>query len=357
MPGPRGSARQHGGSPPPGAVDFSAPANPLGPPPSLREAVRSCAEGEVYLRYPTAMYSRLLDAVSSYLSVDADQLLLLNGTAEALSLAPLALGARNLVVVEPNFGDHRLLAEATGINYVPFPMTRGEEGFHADFDELARLVRGLEGRTLVVMSRPNNPTGYAAPLRSVEDLASALPNGAYLVVDEAFIELSGAEPTRPAEGVLILRSLTKSLASPGLRLGAVVSADARALEAVASAAQAWPIDSITACAYARVLEDPSTRDHVRRGRELTLQLLPWFAGELARAGLRVYRGSAPFVLVQHPQVPNPGFQRSLAERGFYVRDASSFAFLDSTFSRISLLARELDEALVRAVREVLGRGA
>lgn len=352
-----GASRGHGGAAPPGALDFSAPANPLGPPPGLRAAVNECAALGSYLRYPSPSdYMNLLRAASEFLNVDEDHIVLSNGSAELLSLIPLPLRARSLVVVEPNFGDHELLARAASLELVRVTMRPLGNAFAFDEDMVIKAARATRRPAVLVISRPNNPTGLAADEKSIDRIASSLPNNVWMVVDEAFVDLCpGCRSLGDREDIVVLRSFTKSLSSPGLRLGAMVTANRRALEVVAGSMQAWPIDSITACSLSKVLALKSTALHVERGRELVRQELPRVTSALRSMGLVAFDSSAPYVLLRH-QPPNPHFQRSLLGQGFYIRDASTFYSLDGHYSRISIRAPAENNALIKAIGVVLGWG-
>ena len=77
------------------------------------------------------------------------------------------------------------------------------------------------GADLVVVGNPNNPTGTVDP---AETLAALAAPGRVLVVDEAFMPFCPGEPASLASradlpGLVVVRSLTKLWAIPGLRAG------------------------------------------------------------------------------------------------------------------------------------------
>jgi len=347
--------RTHGGAPP-GLLDFSSPSNPLGPPADLINYVLGCAAEGVYSSYPTWLYRDLYESLSSFLGFDQEQLVPLNGAAEALSLAPLALHARSLVVVEPNFGDHEVMARALGIDLRRALLTREGSSFTLDVDDVIKEASQALKPLVVIISRPNNPTGYLAPISVIDDLSSRLPRGSILIVDEAFVDLSPGPALRPREDLVILRSLTKAFSTPGLRLGVLATANLRLLEKFVSALQAWPVDSITACAFSRFLRDERARRHVEEGARLVQSERPRLSRGLRKAGAEVYEGEAPFVMIRHDAVQNPLFQQELVKRGIYVRDCSSFYGLGPLFSRVSVRTPPENDRLVRAVSEVLAYG-
>ncbi len=349
-----GAPRQHGGSPPPGAIDFSAPSNPLGPPRRLRELVSECAASRVYESYPsTKLYSELRSSISEFTELSEDSLVIANGSAELLSALPLALRARRLIVVEPNFGDHLILSQSLGLPLTRLPMKPEGPAFKLDLEELARAALRSERPAVILMSRPNNPTGAMVSQGQVDELLSRLPKDVYLVVDEAFIDLSpGGRSLGEREDLILLRSLTKDFSTPGLRLGVAATLNRRALIAISGYMQAWPVDSITACAMSRYLSEREAKSYILEGREVVARELPRMTQELRRLGLLAFESKAPFILIRHEK-PNPEFASALLKRGVYIRDASSFYSLGPNYSRVSVRQRGQNDLLLRAVGEVM----
>jgi histidinol-phosphate/aromatic aminotransferase/cobyric acid decarboxylase-like protein len=206
----------------------------------------------------------------------------------------------------------------------------------------------------VLLSRPNNPLGYVVSRRLVEDLAARLGPNHWLVIDEAFIDVSLADRLPVSESWVLVRSFTKVLAAPGLRLGYVATLDARVMEALESARQPWPVDSLTECTAARILRDRAVlAAYLARARELVAYGLQQLARGLRRLGLTVYPSRAPYMVVEHPGCSHPRLNRELARRGVYVRDASSFYGLGPSYSRVSVRLPHENRLLLEAFRGAL----
>jgi len=344
--------RSHGGSPPPCCHDFSAPFNPLGPPPWLGDVLEECVGRREHLRYPGHGYEELREAIALFHGAEPGEVVVSNGAAEALALLPLLLRARRLVVVEPGFGDHAVQTPAAGLELARVAMARDPGGgFVLDAKGLVRMAG--EG-AVAVLSRPSNPTGYLAPRDLVLDAARRLAaEGSWLVVDEAFIDLSpGARPLEPGDGLIVVRSLTKTFASPGLRLG-YVYAERRLARRLDAARQPWPVGGLEACVYAGLLVDPRSRGYVQRGRRVVEVEAERIRRVVERMGLRAYPTRAPFILVEHPQLPHPAMQEKLVAHGVYVRDASSFYGLGPGYSRVSIRTPGENDVLLRAMERAL----
>lgn len=343
----------HGGQAPPLAHDYSAPANPLGPPSFLGDVVEDCISRRPFLRYPPPSYRELKEAIASFHCTEAERVVVVNGSAEALALLPLLLRARRLVVIEPCFGDHEVQARSQGVE-LRRVLIRLEDP-HDTLPTPKEVARVAGENALVLLSRPNNPVGYLAPSDYVYELAKMLSQRrSFLVLDEAFIDLSpGAKRLDPAEGLIIVRSLTKIFATPGLRLGYVI-AERGLAERLRLALQAWPVGSLETCIYTELLLDERSRHYVARARMLVGEENPRLTALLQGLGLRVYPSRAPFLLIRHEALKHPGLQERLVRHGVYVRDASSFYGLDKTFSRVSVKTPGENNVLIKVLAMVLG---
>ena len=238
-----------------GAVlDLSASLNPLAP--DAGEVVGKHLDA--LRRYPDP--ARATAALAEVMGVDPDRLLLTNGGAEAIAIVADAIGGR---VEEPDFS---LYPRAGG------PLWR---------------------------SNPNNPTG-----RLAQDDAD--------VWDEAFYPLATGRWTR-GEGVVV-GSLTKLLACPGLRVGYVLAPEPRRWRQ-----PAWSVNGLAAAALPDLLEAADLPAWAAGVAELRHRLVE----VLRRAGLDPEPSDANFVLVRAP-----GLRDRLASHGILVRDCASFGLPD-----------------------------
>src|SRR5437660_991785 len=76
--------RVHGGSAPEGAIDFSVSINPLGPPTAALEAYHSAAAA--ITSYPPAYPQRLTVRLAEWLGVDAEEVIVGNGSTQLIHL-------------------------------------------------------------------------------------------------------------------------------------------------------------------------------------------------------------------------------------------------------------------------------
>ena len=341
------AARDLGGEPPGGFLDFSANINPLGPPQgALYAAQKALVAGAS--SYPDGRYPELCAALAGYLGVPEETVLATNGGAEAIFLAARAAAedrpGGKAIILEPTFSEYAAAARAAGLRPEGRVARRREDGFRLDPSALG----DLGGASAVFLCNPNNPTGDLTPRGEVLDLLERTRSaGAALIVDEAFADFAPGESVadRVDESLYVARSLTKFFAVPGLRLGCLV---ARAPELVRRFQPSWAVNVAAAAAGASAVADTEYA-------EKTLQEITLRRGELLRAlrglpGLEAYEGAANFLLVRGPE----GLPEGLARRGVLVRGCGPFPGLGPRFLRIAVRGAEENERLVRALGAELG---
>jgi histidinol-phosphate/aromatic aminotransferase/cobyric acid decarboxylase-like protein len=331
----------HGGAAPPGVLDFSTGISPLPIPDEILQAART-ADLSRYA-HPTALPFRA--AAGEVHGISPEQIVAGAGSVELIWALARAFGGpdRAGLVVVPAFGEYEqaLRASGTRVRTVSMRPPRFEAPLQALEDALSRAP----GAALVFLCRPSNPCLSVAPAEAVERLARKAP-GTVFVVDEAYQPLfSDVEPLAPRDNIVVLRSVTKVFALPGLRLGYLFAptAIARAVQAslppwnVASSAQA------AGAVAARLLpirceaireEIASLRDDLARGLS---------AGRLSLEG-----AGGSFLLYR---VESADQTRSrLLEDGLMVRSCSSFGL--NQHVRIGVCDRRDNEKLISAWRRL-----
>ncbi|MGE3856931.1 MAG: aminotransferase class I/II-fold pyridoxal phosphate-dependent enzyme, partial [Dehalococcoidia bacterium] len=217
-------------------VDLSANLHPDGPPPAVIAAIREAAAPAALGRYPSVDAAPLREAIAAHHGVAPESVVVTPGASAAIALALGALLAPGdrCAVFEPTFGEYARAAEAAGATVVS--ATAGEPRF-----DLAEPPPA----DFAVLCNPNNPTGRVVPRRTVETL---LRRVRALVIDAAYEALgAGAWDAtalvRAGAPVVVVHSLTKLFAMPGVRLGYLVAPPALAA-AVRAQQPPWPVGAL-----------------------------------------------------------------------------------------------------------------
>ncbi len=134
---------------------------------------------------------------------------------------------------------------------------------------------------------------------------------------------SGADGmgTGNCDGSIVVGSLTKVFACPGLRVGYVLTPTAELAERLRRRQPLWSVSSL-ACALVPDLLD---RADLPAWRSAIAKLRAELADILRAAGYEVVAAAAPWVLVS----PAGALRHRLANRGILVRDCSSFGLVDT----------------------------
>jgi threonine-phosphate decarboxylase len=348
---------RHGGQPrallerlglPPGreVLDFSANLNPLGPPEWLASLWAELGQG--IDRYPDPDYTGARRATAEANRLAPEQVLLTNGGAEAIFLAAALHAGRRAVIIQPTFAEYARACRH-------YRLAVRDIFLSSDFtlDE-ARALAAMRKTDVVFLCRPNNPSGTLVPKALIGRLLeTGREHGACLVVDEAFIDFveDPAESLTPLlathPNLLILRSLTKLYAIPGLRLGYLLGAP----DLVARAAELqmpWSVNAPAAALVAPLLADEVfvARTHDWLRRELD-RLRP----TLERLAFDVSPTRVNFYLLRDRRQPrsSEALLRFLADAGILARPTHNFPGLEDGWLRLAVRSAEDNDRLLAAL--------
>lgn len=345
-------------------VDFSANINPLGPPSWLPEAVSDALSQVVH--YPDPEASDLTLAACELYKVWPTQAVAGNGASEllpAICLLAARQGLTRAIIPVPAYVDQDRCCRLAGLEVENLVCT-AQKGFAPDLEALAAR---LDRPALVLLTSPNNPTGVCVPARHVRDLARAFPQSLF-VVDESFADFvpgidnemgdgsaggAGRLVRQRPDNVIVLVSMTKFYAVPGLRLGLCFAAPDNA-QRLRRRLPVWNVGTLAQKVGARCLRDLDYRSRticevasLREALTAELREIP---------GLRVFPGQANFLLCRLDRVgmsAQPLFERLLSE-GLAVRLCKNFDGLDDSYFRIAVRTKDENARLVDALARFSG---
>lgn len=309
-------------------LDLSASINPLGPSPAVRPAIEEAMD-RVAL-YPEPLPALLTEAFAEAWGVEPGQVLVGGGGTELVHF--LARAGWN--------GPAALAVPVWSEFYRAFPYA-----LRVRADEPERWPQ----RGLLVLSQPGNPTGIAAPVELVKR-AVASREGPVLI-DESFIEFTRLESAvgwiRDHPNVIVLRSLSKFYALPGLRVGALVASE-EWIRRFRRKREPWRVSTLAEAAALAALRDKA---HGERTRQLVEQERAWLLSELdSLDGLRVEPGEANFLLAytDRPAAEVCGW---FLERKILLRNCAGLPGVDGEAVRFAVRTRAENERFVAAARE------
>lgn len=202
-------------------LDFSSTVAELEPPSGWKAGLSRALGG--LRHYPQPYSAGLCSALEKELGLPAGSVLVGSGSSECMEWIAQSLKGAKVLLEAPCFGEYALLLSRHGARL-------RELGADEPWaPEWARLRPALVGAASFWIASPSNPSGLVmGPGEFEEQLAYCRGRGILMVLDEAlqaqalepvgdkYLRLAVAKP-----GCLVLRSLSKGLALPGLRLGFV----------------------------------------------------------------------------------------------------------------------------------------
>jgi histidinol-phosphate aminotransferase len=321
-------------------LDFNE--NTLGCSPRVLERLRRL-DGEALARYPEREKGEAV--VAAHLGVSAEELLLTNGTDEAIHLiceTYLSLGDEVLIAM-PTFAMFEIYAAATGARVISIP-TGPDFAFptQAVLDQITSRTR------LIAVANPNNPTGAFAPVADLMKIAEVAPDAA-LLVDEAYFEFCGESMVprwREIPNLFVSRTFSKAYGMAGLRIG-VLMGNPEQMSVVRRGSSPYNLNAVALACLPDALSDQEfVRDYVAQTldgrRELEAELAAW--------GIRFWPSRANFVLFHLGNNCKP-FIRQMRERGILVRDRSTDPGCQDSV-RITVGLREHNQKMFSNLHEV-----
>lgn len=349
-------------------LDFSANINPLGPPDWLGEWLGDAAVG--LARYPDPDDRRAERAIAEYNGVSPEQVLVTNGGIEAIFLVAALHAGKRALIITPTFAEYAQACRHYGLDIITLGLYAGCDG-STDASHGAPMTLNIETaehvmREVAVMfvCRPNNPTGSLIPRTDIERLLQCAEyHGTTLVVDEAFIDVVPGE-NAPGDceaealtgllarysNLILLRSLTKFYAVPGLRLGYLLASKENRRRA-AEWQISWSVNALAKGLVAPLLAD---RDYAAR-TQAWLEAERDFPARLAALGFAVPTSHANFYLLRdiddrEAQAGNSeALMAFLLRRGIVARHTHNFAGLDGRWLRLALREPAANQQLFEAL--------
>lgn len=314
-------------------LDLSASINPLGPAPGVREAVERAVERIAH--YPAQRPGELEEALAAQWRVAPAQVMAGGGATELIHFVARSGWNGPTALATPVWSEF----------YRVFP-----HALRVSLD----AVETWPQRGLLVLSQPVNPTGEAIPVELVRR-AIAGREGPVLI-DESFIEFTRLESavwwTDHHPNLLVLRSLSKFHALPGLRVGALVGSK-EWMDRLARRREPWQVNALAEAAALAAVADQA---HAERTREFVEQERQWLLGELSEMdGLKLYPGTANFLFAEtdHPAAEVCDW---FLDRRIILRNCTGLPGVAGEAIRFAVRTRAENERFIEAAREYFCEG-
>ena len=323
-------------------LDFNE--NPIGCSPKVRRALAKLSAAEI-CSYPEQETVRR--KMAAHFGVRPDELLLTNGTDEALHVivSTFVEPGDAVLIVEPTYAMYRFYSELAAARILA-PRYSPEMKFPSE--EVTRVL-GQDAPRVFFLPNPNSPTGNLLPRAEVRWILGAAER-TMVVIDEAYFEFSGVTVIpwiRRHANLIVTRTFSKTAGLAGLRLGCIFVN--RELAAVMRKSQSpYPVNAAALVAAEAAMRDGAfmarTVREVKAGRSLLER-------GLARLGVRYFPSGGNFILVYFGERAKK-IVAALDGQGILLRDRSS-DFGGEGYVRITAGTPAQVRRLLRALERLL----
>ena len=338
-------------------IDFSSNINPLGPPEKLISTLINSLDLVRY--YPDPNYRELRLALADIYGVDAENIMVGNGATEIIHVfAQAFISAEDRVLIPiPTFDEYRYAVEKVGAKIVYIGL---RSNMHIDVDAIISRIESDKVKA-VFLCNPNNPTGVfenQSDLLRLLDKASE--RNVLVFLDESFTDFvvskkpySLIKVVNNYSNLFIVKSLTKILGIPGLRIG--IGIGSKSITTRLNRYRiTWSVSTITERAVLSILSE--LNEYLRVCREFIKRERNFIIKQLSKVdSIRVVSGDANFLFIY---VGNSGYTsleiaEYLLKRHILIRDCSTFTGLTDSYIRVAIRRHNENIALINSLKELV----
>ena len=316
--------------------------NPYPPSPKVVEAILAELgnDGASLRTYPSASSQKLREVAGELYGFDPSWIIMANGSDEVLNnlIRACAGQGQDVGYVHPSYSYYSTLAEIQGAVVCTYGLT--------DSFEIEAFPEHYHGR-IFFLTTPNSPLGFAFSSGYIEDLARNC--GGLLVIDEAyadFADWNALELVKKYDNVVITRTLSKSYALAGMRLGLAI-ARPEIIAALDKIRDHYNLDRLAQAACVAALQD---QIYFRESCRKIIETREWFTGELTKLGYDVIPSQANFLFASPPDRNGKRVYDRLYDRKILVRLLSDPLLAHGL--RISIGTREEMETTLATIKEI-----
>ena len=333
-------------------IDFSANINPLGIPDWVRPIVGRHFHSLSH--YPDIDYIAPRLAMSDYYRISKENILLVNGVAEALSCLKDIIDVKRVITLDPSFGGYQKI----------FNQSIEEQKINSLVSDTALFAKIEEtfdgGPTSIILNNPQNPTGRLYPREKILSLIKKYPQNIF-IIDEAFLEFTDQKSLAFEVGkfsnLIVLKSYTKLLALPGLRMGAIYSGP-KIISKFKKRLPTWNVNNLSSeilCHYYKNEIKPL----VTRTRQEVSSLKKRFRGLLnSFPSLKVWESEVNFFLLEFENEDAlKVYEYLLKEYGIATRTCQGFLPLSlKKFLRLAVRPSDEQDSLIASLNNYFKKG-
>jgi len=290
--------------------------------------------------YPEASAESLVKELAQDLQIEEDMIVATNGATEAFYLIAQCFKNQLSTIVIPTFSEYEDACKIHDhkLKFLNWSDLNNKCKFESD---------------LVWICNPNNPTGSVIEHENLKILLKSNEN-AIFVLDEAYIDFTDVISTsidlvKKHPNLILVKSLTKNFAVPGLRLGYLV-ANRDIVQNIEFCKPPWTVNSLAIEAGKYLIQH---KNEILPSVNFYKSEVQFLQENLAQiSGLKIHPSKTSYFLIELEKSSSFELKKYLIVNfGILIRDAGNFRGLNSKFVRIACQDREKNELLIDALKK------
>ena len=321
-------------------LDFNE--NTIGCSPKVMEAIRKLKREDI-ATYPE--YDELIAKLAKYQKADKSQIMVTNGTNEAIKVVfeTYIEKGDEIVIPYPTFAVFSLCAAIAEANLKKI-MYNSDLSFPTK-----EVLDSITSKTkLVILVNPNNPTATKIEQKDIIKIIEKAKNSIVLV-DEAyfqFINQSCSGLINKYDNLIVMQTFSKAFGLAGLRFGCVIS-DKENIQNMIKAKLPYSVNIVAITAASAAIDDKlyvkNYVSKIEEGKKIIYN-------GLGRLNIKTYPSAANFMLADFGK-RSKEIQKKLAKKGILVREMGNYPLLSGCL-RITIGPKLQSKKFISALKEI-----
>lgn len=310
-------------------------------------------------RYPAPQPPALAEAYAQAYGVEAENVVMTRGADEAIVILTKLFcepEQDSVLICPPTFGMYGVNAKTMPANVVEVPLIRANGTFDLDYEAIFKAANDpAQNIKMVYICSPNNPSGTSFDHEKIFELTEKLAGHAIIILDETYAEFS-TQGSMSADlaalpNLIILRTLSKSYAFAGMRMGCFLNGDPEFIAMVkAKCLDAYPLPIASIEAAFHVLSpEISSIAAENRTKLLAERDRVIAAFKESKHVVHIYPTDANFFLVEMKDAA--GFHKFAQDNNVILRDFSTKPGTENCL-RISIGLPSENDVLLRLLQKL-----
>ena len=329
-------------------TDFSSNVSPAGTPLTVKKSLEKNIENIQH--YPDSSSSMVISNLKKYTKLEKSNLIVGNGAIEILYNFCFAFLSKNtkVLIPIPTFQEYEAVAKLNECPISYFKTMSLSKNLNV-------FISKIPKNGCVFICNPNNPTGQLLSKKELlEIIKKAKKLSTIVFLDECFIEMvpesneSIISYVKNYKNLFILRSLTKSFALPGIRIG-YAAGPKEIIHTLKKIQIPWSVNSLAQDAANTALKNKS---HLVKSNSIIKKELIFLRNKINKLkGFDCVSSSTNFILIKTKK-DSTQLQKKLLKHKILIRDCKNFRGLDNHHIRIAVKSHKDNLKLVNVLEKI-----